>query len=143
MADPGVNRRDHPNDNADPAHENLDVIQQKIASLEKLFDQQSPSLQYLTSAVERLAKTAKPKHTKRKRRYFTSRSSSVSSSSSSSDDELPKRQKTTNPTVSSDTEQEAELLVNQGKQPRKHLSKKALLPVVPETRRSGTNSIKT
>ena len=128
MADPGVNRRDHPNDNADPAHENLDVIQQKIASLEKLFDQQSPSLQYLTSAVERLAKTAK-----RKRRYFTSRSSSVSSSSSSSDDELPKRQKTTNPTVSSDTEQEAELLVNQGKQPRKHLSKKALLPVVPET----------
>ena len=138
MADPGVNRRDHPNDNADPAHENLDVIQQKIASLEKLFDQQSPSLQYLTSAVERLAKTAK-----RKRRYFTSRSSSVSSSSSSSDDELPKRQKTTNPTVSSDTEQEAELLVNQGKQPRKHLSKRALLPVVPETRRSGTNSIKT
>ena len=138
MADLGVNRRDHPNDNADPAHENLDVIQQKIASLEKLFDQQSPSLQYLTSAVERLAKTAK-----RKRRYFTSRSSSVSSSSSSSDDELPKRQKTTNPTVSSDTEQEAELLVNQGKQPRKHLSKRALLPVVPETRRSGTNSIKT
>ena len=72
MADPGVNQRDHPNDNADPAHENLDDIQQKIANLEKLFDQQSHSLQYLTSAVERLANTAKPKHTKRKRRYFAS-----------------------------------------------------------------------
>ena len=117
MADPGVNQRDHPNDNADTAHENLDDIQQKIANLEKLFDQQSHSLQYLTSAVERLANTAKPKHTKRKRRYFASSSSSISSSSSSSDDELPKRQKATNPTVSSDTEQEAELLVNQGKQP--------------------------
>ena len=36
--DPGVNQRDHPNDNADPAHENLHNTQQKIANLEKLFD---------------------------------------------------------------------------------------------------------
>ena len=40
-----------------------------------------------------------------------------SSSSSSLDDEPPKRQKATNPTVNSDTEQEAQLLMNQGKQP--------------------------
>ena len=107
LPDPGVNQRDHSNDNADPA---------KIANLEKLFDRQSHSLQYLTSAVERLAKTAKPKHSKRKRRYSTT-SSSSSSSSSSSDDELPKRQITTNFTVDSDTEQEAQVLINQGKQP--------------------------
>ena len=72
-------------------------------------------MQYLTSAVERFAKTAKPKRSKRKRRY--SKSSSSCSSSSSSDDEPPKRRKTTNPTVNSDTEQEAQLLMNQGKQP--------------------------
>ena len=71
-------------------------------------------MQYLTSAVERFAKTAKPKRSKRKRRY--SKSSSSCSSSSSSDDEPPKRRKTTNPTVNSDTEQEAQLLMNQGKQ---------------------------
>ena len=97
LPDPGVNQRDHSNDNADPA---------KIANLEKLFDRKSHSLQYLTSAVERLAKTAKPKHSKRKRRYSTT-SSSSSGSSLSSDDELPKRQITTNFTVNSDTEQEA------------------------------------
>ena len=72
-------------------------------------------MQYLTSAVKRLAKTAKPKHSKRKRRYSTS-SSSSSSSSSSLDDEPPKRQKT-NFTLNSDTEQEAQLLMKQGKQP--------------------------
>ena len=68
LLDPGINQRDHSSDNADPVHENLDNTQQKIANLEKLFDQQSHSLQYLTSAVERLAKTAKHKHSKRKRR---------------------------------------------------------------------------
>ena len=47
------------------------------------------SLQYLTSAIKCWAKTAKPKHSKRKRRYSTS--SSSSSSSSSVDDEPPKR----------------------------------------------------
>ena len=82
--DPGVNQRDH---SADAVHENLDNTQQKIANLEKLFDRESHSWQYLTSAVERLAKTAKPKHSKKKRRYSTS----SSSSSSSSDDEPPKR----------------------------------------------------
>ena len=114
MPDPGVNQRDHPNDNADPVDENLDNTQQKIANLEKLFDRQSHSLQYLTSAVESLAKAAKPKRSKRKRRYSTS-SSSSSSSSSSLDDEPPKRRKTTNPTANSDTEQEAQLLMTQGK----------------------------
>ena len=44
-------------------------------------------------------------------------SSSSSSSSSSSDDEPPKRRKTTNFTINSDTEQESQLLINQGKQP--------------------------
>ena len=115
LPDPGVNQRDHSNDNADPAHENLDNTQQNIANLEKLFDRQSHSLQYLTSALKHLAKKAKPKHSKRKRRYSTS--SSSSSSSSSSVDEPLKGQKTTNPTVNSDTEQEAQLLMNQGKQP--------------------------
>ena len=115
LPDPGVNQRDHSNDNADPAHENLDITQQKIVNLEKLFDRQSHSLQYLTSAVERLAKIAKPKHSKRKKTYSTS--SSSSSSSSSLDDEPPKRQKTIKSKVSSDTEQEAQLLMNQGKQP--------------------------
>ena len=114
MPDPGVNQRDHPNDNADPVDENLDNTQQKIANLEKLFDRQSHSLQYLTSAVESLAKAAKPKRSKWKRRYSTS-SSSSSSSSSSLDDEPPKRRKTTNPTANSDTEQEAQLLMTQGK----------------------------
>ena len=116
LLDPGINQRDHSNNNTDPAHENLDNTQQKMANLEKLFDQQSHSLEYLTSTVERLAKTAKPKLSKRKRRYFTS-SSSSSSSSSFSDDEPPKRRKTTNSTVNSDTEQEAQLLMNQVKQP--------------------------
>ena len=46
-----------------------------------------------------------------------STSSSSSSSSLFLDDEPPKRRKTTNPTVNSDTEQEAQLLMNQGKQP--------------------------
>ena len=81
--------------------------------MKKLFDRQSHSLQYLTSAVELL--TAKPKHSKWKRRYSTS--SSSSSSSSSSDDEPPKKRKRTNPTINSDTEEEAQLLMNQGKQP--------------------------
>ena len=81
LPDPDVNQRDHTNDYAEPAHENLDKRQQKIANLEKLFDRQSYSLQYLIYAVERLAKTAKPKHSKRKRRYSTSSSSSSSSSS--------------------------------------------------------------
>ena len=72
-------------------------------------------MQYLTSTIEGLAKTANRKHSKRKQRYSTS--SSGSSSSSSSDYEPPKRLKTTNPTVNSDTEQEAQLLMNQGKQP--------------------------
>ena len=109
LPDQGVNQRDHSYDNADPAHENLDNTQQKIANLEKLFDRQSHSLQYLMSAVERLAKTAMPKQLKRKR-YSTSSSSSISSSSL---DEPPKRPKTTNPTVNSDNEQEAQLLMNQ------------------------------
>ena len=117
MPDPGVNQKDHPNVNANSAHENLDNTQQKIASLEKPSDRQSHSLQYLTIAVERLAKPAKPEHSKRKRRYYTSSGSSSSSSSSSSDDEPPKRRKTTNPTVNLDTEQEAQLLMSQGKQP--------------------------
>ena len=38
LPDSGVNQRDHSNDNADPAHENLDNTQQKIANLERLFD---------------------------------------------------------------------------------------------------------
>ena len=116
LLEPGVNQRDYSNDIADPAHENLDNTQQKISNLEKLFDRQSYSLQYSMSAVERLEKTAKPKHSKRKRRYSTT-SSSSSSSSSSSDDEPPKRRKTTNLTVNSDTEQEAQPLINRGKQP--------------------------
>ena len=91
LPDPGINQRDHSNDNADSAYENLDNTQQKIASLERLFDRRSHSLQYLTSTVERLTKTAKPKHSKRKRRYSTN--SSSSSSSSSSDDEPPKNNK--------------------------------------------------
>ena len=132
LSDPGVNQSDHSKDNADPEHENLDNTQQKIANLEKLFDRQSHSLQYLTSAVERLAKAAKPKHSKRKRRYSTS---SSSSSSSSSDDEPPKRRKTTNFTVNSGTEQEAQLLMNQGKQPALIVMEtpqaKTLLPIVP------------
>ena len=81
--------------------------------MEKLFDQQSHSLQYLTSAVEHFTKAANPKRSKRKRRYSTSSSSSLSSL----DDEPPNRQKTTNPTVNSDTEQEAQFLMTQGKQP--------------------------
>ena len=40
LSDPGVNQRDHSNDNADPAHENLDNKQRKISNLEKLFDPQ-------------------------------------------------------------------------------------------------------
>ena len=114
MPDLGVNQKDHPNVNANSAHENLDNTQQKIASLEKPSDRQSHSLQYLTIAVERLAKPAKPEHSKRKRSYSTSSGSSSSSSSSSSDDEPPKRRKTTNPTVNLDTEQEAQLLMSQG-----------------------------
>ena len=113
--DPGVNQKDHSNDNVDPAHKILDNTQQKIANLEKLFDRHSHALQYLTSAVKCLAKTARPKHSKRKRRYSTS--SSSSSSSSSLDDKPPKRRKTTNFTVTSDVEQEAQLLMNQEKQP--------------------------
>ena len=114
MFDPGVNQRDHSNNNADSVHENLDNKQQKIANLGNLFDQESHSLQYLTPVVKRLAKTAKSKHSKRKRRYATS--SSSSSRSSSSDEEPPRKRKTTNPNVNSDTEQEALHLMNQGKQ---------------------------
>ena len=62
--------RGYSNNNADSEHENLDITQQKIANLEKLFDQQSHSLQYLTSAVKRLAKTAKPKNSKRKKKLL-------------------------------------------------------------------------
>ena len=61
-------------------------------------------------AVKHLAKTAKPRHLKRKR------SPSTSSSSSSLDDEPLKRRKT-DPTLNLDTEQETQLLMNQGKQP--------------------------
>ena len=64
LLDLGV--RDHSNNNADSVHENLDNTQQKIANLDKLFDQESHSLQYLTLVVERLAKIAKSKHSKGK-----------------------------------------------------------------------------
>ena len=40
LPDPGVNQRDHPNDNANPMHENLDNKQLKISNLEKLFNPQ-------------------------------------------------------------------------------------------------------
>ena len=78
LSDPGINQRYHSNNNVDRAHENLDNTQQKIANLKELFDQQSHSLQYSTSAIERLAKKTKPKHSKSKRRYSTSSSSSSS-----------------------------------------------------------------
>ena len=96
LPDPGVNQTDHPNDNADPVHENLDNTQQKIAYLEKLFDRQSHSLQYFMSAVEHLAKTAKLQRSRRKTRCSTSSSSSSSSSSASLDDDPSKKRKTTN-----------------------------------------------
>ena len=35
LPDPGVNQRDHSNDNADPVHENLDNTQQKNSQLGK------------------------------------------------------------------------------------------------------------
>ena len=76
LPDPGGNQGDQSNGNAKPVHGNPYKTQQTITNLEQLFDQQSHSLQYLTSAVERLAKTAKPKHSKKKRRYSTSSSSS-------------------------------------------------------------------
>ena len=37
LPEPGLNQRDHSNDNADPAHKNLDNKQRKISDLEKLF----------------------------------------------------------------------------------------------------------
>ena len=62
LPDPGVTQTGHSNGNTNPVHEKSDNTQQNIANLEKLFDQQRHSLQYLNSAVECLVKTAKPKH---------------------------------------------------------------------------------
>ena len=63
-----IRQRDYSKETTDPENGSLDNIQQKTANLEKLFDQQSHSLHYLRSAVKLLAKTVKPKHSKRKKK---------------------------------------------------------------------------
>ena len=63
-----IRQRDYSKETTDPENRSLDNTQQKTANLEKLFDQQSHSLQYLRSAIKLLAKTVKPKHSKRKKK---------------------------------------------------------------------------
>ena len=63
-----IRQRDYSKETTDPENRSLDNTQQKKSNLEKLFDQQSHSLQCLRSAVKLLAKTVKPKHSKRKKK---------------------------------------------------------------------------
>ena len=63
-----IRQRDYSKETTDPENRSLDNTQQKKSNLEKLFDQQSHSLQCLRSAVKLLAKTVKPKHSKRRKK---------------------------------------------------------------------------